>query len=227
MQQFSGKEVPLVPGGLRGYREWIVGTLGLRASNFNYFWKPGINVADCRATDLDFPEEGHKAPDAGCTCGLYARYRWDRVSAHGGWNGTAVGVIEASGRVILGTQGFRAEKAKIVALCIEDDIYKHPPLDPSIQFFDRIPDMLEAFPPQDVSELIGPQEPVMPQIRIMVVAPPDTEAINWMAGTPFWNVMDPDVIVYVEGGPTLYRGPRSGIKEIKYEDGQVRVISSE
>jgi hypothetical protein len=222
MQQFSGKEVPLVPGGLRGYREWTVTADGLRAVNFGYIWGPGVNVARCMGRWITpGPPMRHEAPDAGCACGLYARYELVGCSLN------ATGVIEASGRVILGTRGFRAEKAKIVALCIEDDVYKHPPWDPSIQVFDRIPDMLEAFPPQDVSELIGPQEPVMPQIRIMV-APPDTEAINWMAGTPFWNVlMDPDVIVYVEGGPTLYRGPRSGIKEIKYEDGQVRVISSE
>jgi hypothetical protein len=221
MQQYSGKEVPLVPGGLRGYRAWMYGgPNGFRSYNFDYFWKPGINDAGC-SLSID-----PHAPGPNCQCGLYARYKhveeWSRSTP-------VFGVIEASGRIILGTEGFRAEKARILAVWFNPDHWRglYAPHMDGAQVFEDCEDMLEAFPPQDVSELIGPQEPVMPQIRIRV-ASPDAEAINWMAGTSSWNaLMDPDVIVYVEGGPTLYRGPRSSIKEIKYEDGQPKVILHE
>jgi hypothetical protein len=128
--------------------------------------------------------------------------------------------------VILGTHGFRAEKAKIVALCDEDDNPFHPPWDPSIQVFNRIPDMLEAFPPQDATELIGPQEPASVPLLSLMLVPGQFETTTF-PGLSWLQHPDPIVRVYVSGGQVLYEGPRSGIKEIRYEDGEPKVIVNE
>lgn len=64
----------------------------------------------------------HKVGYPSCTCGIYAYHSKDslRVSApyeRAVW-GTAYGLIQASGFVTVGTKGFRAEKAKTVAMTL-------------------------------------------------------------------------------------------------------------
>ncbi len=52
-----------------------------------------------------------------CSCGFYAYHQG--VSNYGFTGGPKVhGIIEGYGRVILGSKGFRAEKARIIALCL-------------------------------------------------------------------------------------------------------------
>jgi hypothetical protein len=69
----------------------------------------------CVRDDCDVARaQSHSAPAPGCRCGIYGWYDLnDAMVEH---SGEVLGVIEVSGRVILGTRGFRAERAKIVAL---------------------------------------------------------------------------------------------------------------
>ena len=165
MQPFSGKEVPLVPGTLRLYRRWLLRDQGLRALNFDYYWKDGWNEAECRAMDrvpTAYRTGIHRqpTPHPDCTCGFYARYH------HTVPDGITSGVIEVSGRVILGTKGVRAERARIMANEWTNDYIMA--MYPSVKWFRNKEDMWAEYPPPDVSELIGPQEPKPePKVRIM------------------------------------------------------------
>jgi hypothetical protein len=124
----------MVASTLRGYRswnlkpiktnidskpEWRLGSVGVNA------WWDGIEiVADCtRKGDFtpaflwpghQAPVFPHEAPDATCTCGIYGWYEPEyALRLH---SGSVLGVVEYSGRILLGSKGFRAEKAKIIAL---------------------------------------------------------------------------------------------------------------
>jgi hypothetical protein len=56
----------------------------------------------------------HKTPVPECTCGIYGWYTPEAALYE--HTGDVVGVVEVSGRVLLGTTGFRAERAKIIAI---------------------------------------------------------------------------------------------------------------
>lgn len=160
MQAFSGKEVPLVPGTLRLYRAWAISGEKLKAFNFNYYWRDGWNEAECRLPETSVIGSlfhRHPSPHPKCTCGFYARY-------HPIDGGATTGVIEVAGRVILGTKGVRAERARIVAHqwipeYVQDQY-------PSVKFFRNVEDMWAEYPPPDVSELIGTPEPE-PRVTLM------------------------------------------------------------
>lgn len=69
----------------------------------------------------DTDNAGHRAADLSCTCGFYA-YFDDGQNTYFDYNaGDVLGVIEGYGQVTVGSRGFKAEKAKIVALLIEPD----------------------------------------------------------------------------------------------------------
>jgi hypothetical protein len=61
--------------------------------------------------------ETHSAPDINCGCGFWAYFGERAETGEGG----VIGVIKASGLVLVGTKGFRAEKAEIVALRLKAD----------------------------------------------------------------------------------------------------------
>lgn len=94
----------------------------------------------------------HEAPGAGCTCGIYGWYSpadTRIVSAR------IFGAIQASGRVILGTHGFRAERAEVLALASSG----HDQVDRTLrtlgyQVMSDRGALLEQYPPQDMSSLI-------------------------------------------------------------------------
>lgn len=71
-------------------------------------WGPGENVASCITV---MGGEGHRPPAVGCGCGFWAYHDGSSYPA-----GPVSGVIEGYGRVTIGPRGFRAEKARIVAL---------------------------------------------------------------------------------------------------------------
>lgn len=159
-KDFFGDEVPLVPGTLRVYRSWLPSVDGwLEAINFPYLWGPGVNQACCmgRKGTGNNITPASQVPARDCTCGFYATYTPELTSL--GING----VIEVSGKVILGTRGVRAKRARIVAVAMNPvtmlrytGFVEHYP---DVTCFDTVCQLLEAFPPQDVSELIGKPEP--------------------------------------------------------------------
>lgn len=169
MNPYDGEEVDLVPGTLRGYRAWRVLNGQLRAISQSTIWTDEGLVARCFANGYcaqmcERCMEMHKAPVRECTCGIYAMYGLVDVVAAYGSNVVVTGVIEASGKILLGTKGFRAEKARIVAA------YLHPSLldldmgirwswreensatFPSVRWFNDMTDMAMEFPPSDLTE---------------------------------------------------------------------------
>lgn len=140
MSDFSDR--PFVAGSLVGLRAFDVDTLGrLTGPTYGGVFKPGENVADCLTTQgwsmqlwqMDAslarmtgkpvpprPEVTQKKAAAkhpvaarACGCGFYAYFdgtntyaKADRVSA----------VIEGYGVCTVGTRGFRAEKARLLAI---------------------------------------------------------------------------------------------------------------
>lgn len=187
---YSQREHELVPGFLRGYRCWYLAQLGdephLASVAQNYAWTPGRLTAQC----LHQVPNHHwsEAPKRGCGCGFYATY----VGFPPDYIGSIEGSIKAEGRIIMGQRGFRAQYATVEALCFGDiglgDLIRRTSVEYlkeafEVPFFDNRRDLMDAFPPQDVSHLIGEPEPEPPP-------PPrfDTVAYatltNWLPSSP-------------------------------------------
>lgn len=110
---------------LRGWREWALTANGLRGSQ-GRLWSPGRNTAQChgkhaatlRALEDALIAAGIPAPDhtvePWCTCGLYSWKRPDRITAR---TAKLAGVVELWGRVLVGEHGYRAQYARVVAIC--------------------------------------------------------------------------------------------------------------
>lgn len=178
-QQYGGQGAELVPGTLRGYRQWQPAAGGaLAALSMSYVWMHSEVEAIClkvsrisyrNSYDDPIIEQRagvpqHVVPDLNCVCGIYAKHQPDNYSS----SGYVSGVIEAWGKVQLGSEGFRAQKARIVALAmpniiIRDDFaefmrilgkrYK------GVEFWPDVSAMYEKYPPIDVSALLPPPEP--------------------------------------------------------------------
>lgn len=123
---------PDIAGTLRGLRVFAVDHSGnLRSLHYPHVWKAGENRARCLPVSLvrtkrtETREIAHEGW-VNCECGFYAytdgtnTYQVDcrdplcPVSTHR----QATGIIEVSGRMVIGPRGFRAEKARIRALVI-------------------------------------------------------------------------------------------------------------
>lgn len=137
---------------------------------------PRVSFCALSATDrfnLGLTPAHHRAsaPVRGCSCGFWATYESDQYRPYimrkqwiSAWQpvegshsfqnecGLAHGSIKASGRILLGTVGFRAEKAEIEALwgkgCKATAKAYGVPWLPTREEF------VEAFPPPSVDELI-------------------------------------------------------------------------
>lgn len=178
---YAFKDPQLYPGTLRGYRAWgTVGTprLGLQALAFGTVWTPGVNEAICQmyrgrnAMYDRFQPEEHQSPMLGCTCGFYATYDQSfpnsvlKRPTYLFVDPSPQGSIKASGRIILGTKGFRAEKVELEALVRFPtggmpygqlaEVYNVP-------LYETWKELLVDFPPVNVEALIGPIPPVWRQ----------------------------------------------------------------
>lgn len=104
----------LIINSVIGYRQWYYSDNEL-FSNRDTVWTDRSLVAECKAYvyDEDIPPD-HEAPLAECTCGIYAHYLPLESYSRGAAN--VFGVVRASGKILMGTKGFRAEKVEIVAL---------------------------------------------------------------------------------------------------------------
>ena len=133
---YGGRQVGMVPGTLRGYRFWRFDDVKMLLFPAHVSrcgaWAYGVNVAMCDRYFLptegrdDHSRFGPQAPPrADCGCGIYATYDHLTYRSHlpkfwinyGPVPSRLVhGSIKASGRIILGVKGFRAEKAEVEAL---------------------------------------------------------------------------------------------------------------
>lgn len=118
--EYSGATV--VPSSLRGFRFWTVDCAELEIYSMNgELW---TGEAKCkvisRHLNLTLPPHMDYSPDPSCTCGIYARHDpndlFDLVTRIDAGTLIIAGSILASGRIELGTRGFRAEHAKIEAI---------------------------------------------------------------------------------------------------------------
>lgn len=118
-------------GEVIGFRQWAVGDdLDLRSAVARHAWVPGDNTAQCMRGD------GHRrckhAPGEGCDCGLYALhtpnfwYSQGRRDPFSFYYGDPVGLpmvaglVAAWGKLEVHHAGFRAERARIVAIALPE-----------------------------------------------------------------------------------------------------------
>ncbi|HZR12357.1 MAG TPA: hypothetical protein VFC33_03830 [Acidimicrobiia bacterium] len=155
---------PLVAGTLRGYRTWRPltrwahipdGALPLAAvTQRHVVWGTTLSARCTLPAGVPEPPIGfdHPAPSAGCTCGIYAWYEPDDT---GILTARVFGVIQASGVVLMGDRGFRAQHAEIVAIVTRNRRLALACEEAGIRVYRRRSELLDDFPPEDVSGLIG------------------------------------------------------------------------
>lgn len=120
-------EAPFVQGSMVGMRSFAVGDDGeLRGIFHTELWKPGENIAKCGiGCDRVL---GEKSPNMQCNCGFHGYHNGDNDFGEE-LLGRVTAVVEAYGKVIVGDRGFRAEKARILAIVdptLEEERPKKP-----------------------------------------------------------------------------------------------------
>lgn len=120
----TGSQLAIGPP-VRGWREWSIAADGLRGAQ-GRLWRPGTNTTECygrhavmlRVLDDLLAGEGIAMPahsvERWCTCGLYSWRQPDRIRLR---QDKVAGVVESWGRVLIGERGYRAQYARVVALC--------------------------------------------------------------------------------------------------------------
>ena len=138
----DGTQYEFAMGEVYGVRAWTVHPngigkgCGLHSLSWASTWAPGVNTARCfrrkkvhlgdRQCDcgcnaivpqIRWDDDPCSGMDPACECGFYA-YLDGSENDYLVWQTgpTVQGVIRAFGKVILGTKGFRAEKAEILAM---------------------------------------------------------------------------------------------------------------
>lgn len=175
--EFDGKRAEFAAGVVTGTRSFDVDNLGrLLGVSFRAVWLPGENEAKCmERDDADYyrqvllggsPTRGPQVRESRrpahsiveCAHGFYGYYEGSNDFYE---PGRVMGVVEAYGETIIGTRGFRASKARIVALHIPDEVsvgkrrlitrnYQGVPV------FDSFEAMISEFPPDDAGQGLGP-----------------------------------------------------------------------
>lgn len=108
-------KIPDAISPIAAYRGWTLQDGKLLAFN-DFEWTAGTNTAECiYSYDTD-----HKAPGELCSCGFYGVSGIEYISNIPARDNkkTILGQVEFWGKVIPGTMGYRAEKAKITGLFV-------------------------------------------------------------------------------------------------------------
>jgi hypothetical protein len=150
-------EPALVPGELRGYRQFELRAHGLYPMVLTGSgpWDGRLERARCAAG------ADHPPPAADCKCGLYAWYLPGSATVS---VGPVSAVVAARGRCILGDRGFRAAEARIEAVALPAVVRWMPRSAsrarrmlartyPHTRVYGSERKMLKDFPPQDVTGL--------------------------------------------------------------------------
>ena len=165
---------PLVPGSLRGYRTWQLasrheapdGMLPLTSiTRPHVVWGPTLS-ARCVPLDPGCPSPApstlpadHRAPQPGCNCGIYGWYGPDDT---GMIDARVFGAIEASGLVLMGERGFRAERVRIAAVATWNPRVAAACTQAGIAVYRRRRYLLRDYPPEDPSSLLGDRSRYQP-----------------------------------------------------------------
>jgi hypothetical protein len=147
-------DATVVPAALRGYRTWRIDPSGQLASYaLPYAWRMGEQRAACFRPGYGCVE----APSDTCMCGFYGWYspHDTRLMA-----GDVLGAIEVRGRVLLGTHGFRAERARVLGLVLpagsKADLLRAVCREQLVPTYASVGELVEHMPADDVSQLVGP-----------------------------------------------------------------------
>jgi hypothetical protein len=176
----------LVPGSLRGYRTWRLlsrraalpeGALPLRSVTRRVVWPPTL---EARCTPPDFEQYtptpsdlgvgSHRSPARRCDCGIYAWYDpHDTAMLHA----RVFGAVEASGLILMGDRGFRAERARISAIVTRNRRLADACEAAGIRVFRRRRDLLREYPPDDLTALLPASSNHEPEAGSGRPRPPD------------------------------------------------------
>lgn len=161
-REYKGEEL-LVLEPVLGFRQWYWKE-GSISSYGSSKWSDGSLTSVCeRFSVLGETKEDHSSPDIDCSCGIYAHYlpieSYERTY-------NIFGVIEASGKLFMGTKGFRAEKARIVALA---------GLGPSTQWFTTKEKTRGIYPKDVVDFCSSIGVPYFPTVKQMVYEFPQVD----------------------------------------------------
>ena len=133
MNDFAGLDFAL--GSVRGFRSWRIDVEGkLSALHRVGQWLPGENRAECQKypnKEIIPDIEGESTSERqervrvwksshdmdSCEHGFYAYFGASNLEDS--YNPVVSGLIEGYGEVLIGTKGFRAAKARILALSVE------------------------------------------------------------------------------------------------------------
>ena len=130
---YTGDSFGMLMGALRGYRVWTAKKTPIEKDGDPMFrlyslnserWDGPEMTAQCRKAAWITKEVGHaSSPDKNCTCGIYACHEpkgdfTNLVQERPSYDGTTriAGVVEGTGRIVVGHYGFRSEHMRIVAL---------------------------------------------------------------------------------------------------------------
>jgi len=141
------------------------------------YWDRGVNTARCVGymksvvptrwafTEEQFGRQCKRTPEPDCSCGFYGTHH-GLPSEYSDY--PIGGSFKVFGRVILGTYGLRAEKVEVEALCLNYRLLQgkshynraHELADRyGVPLFLDERKLLKAFPPVDVSPLLGTATP--------------------------------------------------------------------
>lgn len=169
--EFTGAS--FAAGVVTGARSFTVDKLGrLAGVTYKIVWTPGENVAKCYKREYDsyamtysFSTSARTVavtePHEITTCG-HGFYGYYDGSDDYHEPGMISGVIEGYGETLIGTRGFRASKARIVALHIPDGTLKVTANliarnYPDIPRFDSFEAMVSAYPTDDGGKGLNPE----------------------------------------------------------------------
>jgi hypothetical protein len=184
----------LVPGSLRGYRTWRLmgrradvpdGALPLTSvTRREVVWTPTL-TARCAPNDTGTPGPwsstlavDHRAPQAGCTCGIYG---WYAPTDTGMVSARVFGVVEASGLTLMGERGFRSETARITAVVTRNRRLAAACERAGIAVYRSRRDLLRDHPPEDLSSLIGEPQGNEPWVTARQVPSPGYDGLVFYA----------------------------------------------
>jgi hypothetical protein len=163
---------PLVVGTLRGYRTWgslnrwakvPSGSLPLTSvAQRHVVWTPTLTARCIPPESFTLGSapsvlaHDHPSPSAGCHCGIYAWYAPDDT---GILSGHIFGVIQASGVILMGDRGFRAERARITAVVTRNRRIAAACAEAGITVYRSRRKLLADHPPEDLTSLLGDEHP--------------------------------------------------------------------
>jgi hypothetical protein len=157
---------PLVASTLRGYRTWRPvhrwrrvpqGALPVSSvTRRHILWTPTLEAC-CTpswvaAKYRQTLAADHRAPLAGCRCGIYAWYQPDDTSI---LDAGIFGAVEASGLILIGERGFRAQRARITAIVTRHGRLTEACAQAGIAVYRHRDGLLSDNPPHDVASLFA------------------------------------------------------------------------